>query len=77
MRWSVEIREGDIIGPNKKPLVETLELWRRDPVECIPRLDRESAFREYISYAPEEVYLERQGYMIRCGVANGGGKFRP
>ena len=54
-------REGDIIRPDKRPLVETLKLWRRDPVECVRDLIGNPTFRDCISYVPEEVYLDING----------------
>ena len=40
---------------------EDLELWLRDPVECIRELIGNPAFREYISYAPERAYADEAG----------------
>ena len=40
---------------------EDLELWLRDPVECIRELIGNPAFREYISYAPEHAYADEAG----------------
>lgn len=41
--------------------VEKLELWRRDPVECVRELMGNPAFREGLFYAPERVYTDAEG----------------
>jgi hypothetical protein len=53
--------KGDLKGPDGKFLTEEVELWRRDPIECIEELIGNPAFREYIAYAPELVYADDQG----------------
>ena len=40
---------------------EALELWRRDPVECVSELIGNPTFKEYISYIPEHVYTDDMG----------------
>lgn len=42
-------------------MVEELELWRRDPVECVKDLISNPAFRDHMSYVPEEVYSDSEG----------------
>ena len=37
-------------------MVEELELWRRDPVECVKELIGNPAFDGKIAYAPEQVF---------------------
>jgi hypothetical protein len=61
--WTCEMIkvEGDIIGPDGKNMVEHVELWRRNPVECIRELLGNPAFREIISYQPERVYEDAEG----------------
>lgn len=44
--------QGDQVGPNGQPLTEELELWRRDPVECVRELIGNPAFKDYMAYAP-------------------------
>lgn len=41
---------------NDEIMTEDLELWKRDPVECIKELLGNPAFREYMAYMPERVY---------------------
>lgn len=50
---------GDRIGENGKEMTETLDLWRRDPVECIRELIGNPAFREVMAYAPERVFTSQ------------------
>jgi hypothetical protein len=40
---------------------EKVELWRRDPVECIKELMGNPAFREHMAYIAERVYLDQGG----------------
>ncbi|KAJ7815249.1 hypothetical protein B0H14DRAFT_3090027 [Mycena olivaceomarginata] len=42
-------------------MVEELELWRRDPVECIKELMGNPAFKDFLAYAPEEVCVDSAG----------------
>jgi hypothetical protein len=52
---------GDLIGEDGKPLTEEVELWRRDPVECVRELIGNPAFKDYISYVPEKAYRDEEG----------------
>jgi hypothetical protein len=40
---------------------EEVELWRRDPVECVKELIGNPAFREVMSYVPERANADRAG----------------
>lgn len=40
---------------------EYVEVWRRDPVECVRELLGNPAFKDYISYIAEHVYLDKEG----------------
>lgn len=51
---------GDRIGEDGGPMIETLDLWRRDPVECVRELIGNPAFREMMAYAPERVFSDRE-----------------
>ncbi len=46
---------GDLTGPKGENLTEELELWRRDPVECVKELIGNPAFEPHSSYAPVRV----------------------
>jgi hypothetical protein len=46
--------KGDRIGPDgETPVHEEVELWRRDPVECVKDLMQNPAFRNEMSYVAE------------------------
>jgi hypothetical protein len=49
---------GDKTDESGKPLTEEVELWLRDPLECIQHLVGNPAFKESISYVPERVYTD-------------------
>ena len=61
--WYCEIIDlaGDQVGEDGRTLVEDLELWRRDPVECVNELIGNPSFKDYISYVPEHVYTDDAG----------------
>jgi hypothetical protein len=61
--WHCEIvtAQGDILDENGSQMVEDLELWYRDPVECVRELLSNPAFMEYLCYAPERVYSDSEG----------------
>ena len=75
----IVMAQGDIIGENRSPMVEDLELWYRDPVDCMRELLSNPTFKDYISFAPEHVYSDSEGrerILMRCGPLIGGGKCR-
>jgi hypothetical protein len=47
--------EGELMAP------ERLELWRRDPVECVRELLGNPAFRNVLKYAPERHFMDEEG----------------
>ena len=51
-------QQGDIIGLDGKPLEETLEVWFRDPVDCIRELIGNPTFRDHLIYAPQKLYTD-------------------
>ncbi|KAI0763922.1 hypothetical protein BC629DRAFT_1596851 [Irpex lacteus] len=51
---------GNLLGENGQPATERLELWRRNPVECVRELIGNPAFREAMAYAPERVYSDEK-----------------
>lgn len=55
------VQTGDLKGTDGKPLTETLELWYRDPVECIKELVGNPMFKEHLAYAPTRVYRDHLG----------------
>ncbi|KAF7359613.1 hypothetical protein MVEN_00685100 [Mycena venus] len=56
--WKLEkvVLKGDLQDDNGNAMTETLELWYRDPVDCIRQLMGNPVFRDVMRYAPERVY---------------------
>jgi Plavaka transposase len=40
---------------------EEMELWRRDPVECIRELIGNPTFKDLLAYAPEQAFQDEEG----------------
>ena len=40
---------------------EDLELWMRDPVECVKELIGNPAFKGFMSFVPERMYADEDG----------------
>lgn len=53
--------EGDRKDSNGGQEHETLQLWRRDPVECLRELIGNPAFRDQMRFAPERAYEDKDG----------------
>ncbi|KAK6995614.1 hypothetical protein R3P38DRAFT_3329919 [Favolaschia claudopus] len=52
---------GNQLDENDELMKEDLELWMRDPVECIKELMGNPAFRDFMAYVPERVYGNEDG----------------
>lgn len=52
---------GNLVDENGVHMEEYVEVWRRDPVECVRELLGNPAFKDYISYIAEHVYLDKEG----------------
>jgi len=52
--------EGNLLM-NGQPDCEELELWLRDPVDCIRELFGNPEFNGTVSYAPERVFVDEEG----------------
>jgi hypothetical protein len=52
---------GDIPDEDGQTMHEQLELWHRDPIECVKGLIGNPAFKDFISYVPERVYADDGG----------------
>ncbi|KAN0103980.1 hypothetical protein V8E52_011444, partial [Russula decolorans] len=48
-------------GADGEPVTESVELWFRDPIECIQGLIGNSKFRENMSYVPQKVFTSGSG----------------
>jgi hypothetical protein len=61
--WKCEIvtAAGNKLDENDEMMKEDLELWMRDPVECIKGLMGNPAFQDYMVYIPERVYGNQDG----------------
>ncbi|PSR76367.1 hypothetical protein PHLCEN_2v8507 [Hermanssonia centrifuga] len=61
--WQCELFEaiGDEVDENGERKTERLELWKRDPVECIKELISDLSFRESLRYAPERLFEDPFG----------------
>lgn len=59
-RWKCSVVDitGDRLDEDGKMMHEHLELWHRDPIECVEGLIGNPAFKDYISYVPERVYMD-------------------
>ncbi|KAG2137633.1 uncharacterized protein EDB93DRAFT_1322465 [Suillus bovinus] len=53
--------KGNRTDENRQSLHEDLELWTRDPVECIKELIRNPLFKEYMVYTPSRAYEDEAG----------------
>ncbi|KAI0741314.1 hypothetical protein C8Q80DRAFT_1273779 [Daedaleopsis nitida] len=62
--------EGDLMGPNGKPLTEEMELWRRNPVDCIEELLGNPALKRYIQYSPVKVSKDDIRYYSEMNTAD-------
>ncbi|KAG1838537.1 hypothetical protein DFJ58DRAFT_636757, partial [Suillus subalutaceus] len=54
VRGNVEDEKGEM-------LQEEVELWSRDPVECVKELIGNPAFKEHMAYSPAKAYADRVG----------------
>ena len=48
--------EGEGLAADGIPVTEKVELWRRDPVECVRELFSNPAFKDKIQYKPWKAY---------------------
>ncbi|KAI6017785.1 hypothetical protein BKA83DRAFT_17150 [Pisolithus microcarpus] len=61
--WTCEMIDvvGDAVAEDGSTRWEQLELWRRDPVECVMELIGNPAFRDTMAYVPERAYADSGG----------------
>lgn len=61
--WSCEIvtAQGNVVGEDGTLKTEDLELWKRNPVDCVKELIGNPAFRSLISYVPQRAYADKAG----------------
>ncbi|KAG1792002.1 uncharacterized protein HD556DRAFT_1432737 [Suillus plorans] len=53
--------KGNIVSNSGQWESEELELWLRDPVDCIRELMGNSEFKNMVSYTPERVFADEEG----------------
>ncbi|KAJ7574917.1 hypothetical protein C8J56DRAFT_802318 [Mycena floridula] len=53
--------EGNLLNAKGEKCTEVLELWHRDPVECVAELLGNPAFAEHQQFAPERHYRDENG----------------
>lgn len=56
-----ELQVSDLKGIDGVVMVEEVELWYRDPVECVKELIGNPLFREKMMYAPEQHFQDSPG----------------
>jgi len=56
--WSLKFIEveGDILGADRKPLTEKVELWMHNPLDCICELMANPSFVDAIAFEPQQVF---------------------
>lgn len=55
---------GDIIDESGEKSTEVLELWYRNPVECIQELLGNPLFKDYLHYAPTRIHKRSTGKRV-------------
>jgi Plavaka transposase len=59
--WDVITSEGDRRNEDGELMPpEKLELWHRDPVECVCELMGNPMFNDVLKYTPEKAYLDAE-----------------
>jgi hypothetical protein len=52
---------GDTFNGKGELLTEDVELWRRDPVECVCKLIGNPTFKDVMAFAPEKAFSDADG----------------
>jgi Plavaka transposase len=63
-RWTCDIvtSPGNLLTDDGEPVPpERLELWRRDPVECVKELMGNPIFKDSLVYAPQKLFTDEEG----------------
>lgn len=79
--WMCEIFEikGDHKDENGDAIIEEVELWKQNPVECVREPIGNPAFKDGMRYSPEKHYEDESWTaecMMRWRQVIGGGRFR-
>ena len=62
--WTCDIvkAQGDRLDEDGQLMAaEEMELWRRDPVECVRELIGNPTFKDLLAYAPEQAFCDQEG----------------
>lgn len=61
--WTCQIvtAHGNKVGEDGVMMSEDLELWKRNPVDCVKELISNPAFRDLMAYVPQRVYSNKGG----------------
>jgi hypothetical protein len=61
--WSCDVIKiaGDTFDDEGELLTEDVELWRRNPLDCVRELIGNPAFKDVMEYAPEMVFKDSSG----------------
>lgn len=54
--------KGNKVNGNGEMMKEDLDLWMRDPVECVKELIGNPSFKNHMVYAPAKAYTDRAGF---------------
>ena len=63
-KWTCDIvtSQGNHVTEDGEPVPpERLELWRRDPVECLKELMGNPMFEDHLEYAPQKHFIDEEG----------------
>ena len=62
--WSLKIVEvvGDIVSADGKPLTKEVELWMRNPLDCIRELMANLNFADVVTFEPQKVFDDEAGW---------------
>lgn len=63
LKWTCKeiTLKGDLIDADGRQQSETLEVWFRDPVDCVRELLGNPMFAKVLACAPEKVYRDKEG----------------
>ena len=61
--WKCSIVDvtGNRLDEDGNTMNEQLELWHRDPIDCVKSLIGNPTFKDYISYVTKHVYMDDGG----------------
>ena len=52
---------GDALDDAGQPIIEEVELWKRDPLECVIELFSNPSFRDVFALEPEQAFADQEG----------------